>query len=241
MRKLINLEVLPDGNLKVSLTLEGRQDLPYLRDRFSCDSVWVEMVERYQTPGSAYMMLKPEEIGALTSAPIIGHGFAYDDYGEIQQGGDNPKVWWFPQYETVDEFEELLKPGGFIIMTLAPSPVEDEPTVDEEEHENRYKNDIVYHTPGPWFVNGPYHNVESDLFIRARIDDDENFDIANLECDETGNAPANARLIAAAPELLASLRELIHQVDSLGVEEGMPWMVDILARANAAVAKATQG
>jgi hypothetical protein len=59
------------------------------------------------------------------------------------------------------------------------------------------------HTPGPWFVNGPYDHT-NDLFIRATVDG-ENFDVASTYDDETGNAQANAKLIAAAPELLDAL------------------------------------
>lgn len=61
-------------------------------------------------------------------------------------------------------------------------------------------------TPGPWFVNGPY-DFENDLFIRATLDG-ENFDIASTYDDETGQAKANAQLIAAAPELLEALEKL---------------------------------
>lgn len=66
------------------------------------------------------------------------------------------------------------------------------------------------HTPGPWFINGPY-DFESDLFIRATVDG-ENCDIASTYDDETGNAQANAKLIASAPELLEALKKTVSEL-----------------------------
>jgi hypothetical protein len=82
-------------------------------------------------------------------------------------------------------------------------------------------------TPGPWFINGPYNDQESDLFIRTTIDG-ENYDIANLACDETGQAIANARLIASAPELLdtcQSVLQTLEQMVSDSTVEGMKFIL----------------
>lgn len=66
------------------------------------------------------------------------------------------------------------------------------------------------HTPAPWFVNGPFIG-DSDFFIRTNIDG-VGFDIATLNVDETGDYEANAKLIAAAPELLQHLSYLSKAV-----------------------------
>jgi len=63
------------------------------------------------------------------------------------------------------------------------------------------------YTQGPWHVEID-HATNAPEFIRAHIDG-EMFDIASVICDETDNAPANARLIAAAPEMLLCLRNVI--------------------------------
>lgn len=60
------------------------------------------------------------------------------------------------------------------------------------------------HTPGPWKV--------ADRF-RIYMDDDVGCEVAsvcldNLDDDMTGQADADARLIAAAPELLAALQQV---------------------------------
>lgn len=57
------------------------------------------------------------------------------------------------------------------------------------------------HTPGPWFVSGP--------FIGPRLSPDSGIQIkvARVAGDETdAEVIANARLIAAAPDLLAELK-----------------------------------
>lgn len=66
------------------------------------------------------------------------------------------------------------------------------------------------HTPAPWLVEID-HSSNAPEFIRTYVDG-EMCDLASVLCDETGNATANARLIAAAPELLAALVELSDYV-----------------------------
>lgn len=88
------------------------------------------------------------------------------------------------------------------------------------------------HTPGPWYAN------QSGLIYAVSDDADESI----LICDVEGMDPdypnrawqpvANARLIAAAPDLLAALEEMLPMWSS-GIEE--PWVL----RARAAIARAT--
>ena len=75
------------------------------------------------------------------------------------------------------------------------------------------------HTQAPWKIEINHATGEPE-FIRAFIVDEhggEMYDIANMGCDETGNAAANARLIAAAPDLL---RALICAEDALHAYSG---------------------
>ena len=68
------------------------------------------------------------------------------------------------------------------------------------------------HTPAPWYVNTD-HATDKPEYIRAHVDG-EMYDVASMLCDETGNAAANARLIASAPELLALLQMVLDDPDS---------------------------
>lgn len=90
------------------------------------------------------------------------------------------------------------------------------------------------HTTGPWIVNNDQTEVgEGKLSIEAA---DEYF-IAQV--DEGVSQEANARLIAAAPELLSALKDIIGWVPGAA-----SWHTDApikaVERARAAIAKATR-
>ena len=64
------------------------------------------------------------------------------------------------------------------------------------------------HTPGPWSI---YFNSQDDLVIRKMFPDgQESHSIARCH-----SGAANARLIAAAPELLEALQRLSAQCERL--------------------------
>lgn len=113
--RCLEFEVLPfSGDLKICLTEEGKDELALIRDE-NPNIIWDELLESYSTNGS-YTRINPEDIGALTSAPIITDHLEIDENDEdmISHG----HIYWFPQYETVDELEELYL-NGFVIFTKA--------------------------------------------------------------------------------------------------------------------------
>jgi hypothetical protein len=84
------------------------------------------------------------------------------------------------------------------------------------------------HTPGPWSPAGPYKNFNNvyDLFEIHWSPDGE--------CvAETVHGEANARLIAAAPELLEALSAFVVGADAGHVS------VEVDRNARAAITKAT--
>lgn len=93
----------------------------------------------------------------------------------------------------------------------------------------------IKHTPGKWAVSN--HMDNGDLVIR---DKDEQI-ICNIDCDRSAfnisdnEAKANAKLIAAAPELLEALTELLRQ--SQLIINGIPASVKVTAKK--AIEKAT--
>lgn len=90
------------------------------------------------------------------------------------------------------------------------------------------------HTPGPWIAVGRW--VEHP---RDDIPDICTTDPAALDQDGRSDAEccANARLIAAAPELLTALREIVASAD-----RGQAFFSTfLLLDARAAIAKATGG
>ncbi len=84
------------------------------------------------------------------------------------------------------------------------------------------------HTPGPWASRGRYVGTPNHMSFIAECRDE------NGNWTDTPHTIANARLIAAAPELLEALTE-ITDAYSFYFKEGNPWG----DKARAAIAKAT--
>jgi hypothetical protein len=107
------------------------------------------------------------------------------------------------------------------------------------------------HTPGPWTVQDC--NVD-DLQRPNRLmgpvvvyadDDCELHPIADCSCNHTcreiDEAEANARLIAAAPELLEAARQCLKAMEVVERDYGWPYNAPLLSAmqgAEAAIAKA---
>lgn len=96
-------------------------------------------------------------------------------------------------------------------------------------------------TPGPWGwrENGGHFNISNLLGVVAVAFGEETRNGA-----QTGvigdEGEANARLIAAAPDLLAALEALLERVDVL-TERTTPKITDLRTVARAAISKARGG
>ena len=112
------------------------------------------------------------------------------------------------------------------------------------------------HTQGPWMIYDDGDGEDSSDIINVWIDDrdgGEKYDIAAMLLDRpVGERKANARLIAAAPDLLAALEGLVSwfgevnydAFDSGEIDESqLDWLGlhKVLDRATAAIAKARGG
>lgn len=96
------------------------------------------------------------------------------------------------------------------------------------------------HTPGPWTIlSEKTGSVGSDAPYKmtASVYGDHE------ECEPDGRMLANARLIAAAPELLESLRNTASMLQSACLvitdKEARQMALETVAEARAAIAKAT--
>ena len=93
------------------------------------------------------------------------------------------------------------------------------------------------HTPGPWHISGPFNNEtfrvsgSHTLYLEVRPDPDGYVIGAN---------EPNARLIAAAPDLLSEFKRVMSWIDNWSPEfsNDPDWPTDRDA-ARAAIAKAT--
>lgn len=84
------------------------------------------------------------------------------------------------------------------------------------------------HTPGPWF----YSRNGNPIYITGNWDKVAGTyaDVAEIAQQEQSEAQANARLIAAAPDMLAALKAILDETGGMGGP---------FTAARAAIAKAT--
>ena len=75
------------------------------------DSKLAEVIEWQLCNG--WEFLRPEEVGALTDAPILSDDVERDTQGNVTHVG---KIYWWPQYERFDPVEQLLEQGTIIFM-----------------------------------------------------------------------------------------------------------------------------
>ena len=93
------------------------------------------------------------------------------------------------------------------------------------------------HTPGPWVVVEKNGNYEVQTEQQNAYNDGPSYFIADaIDCFA---AEANARLIAAAPELLSALDNLIDVADRYMDFDENSRFGEAVAKARAAIAKAT--
>ena len=99
------------------------------------------------------------------------------------------------------------------------------------------------HTPGPWSIGTDFSDQARHIYAEKMVCDDDGEEwhplIASTDDDERLiDWQANARLIAAAPDMFAALVALLpHAARAIqGTTEGQP----LLDAARAAIAKATQ-
>ena len=106
--------ILPNGDLLITADNEARALLKERLQETSVVALWPEFANEllaYYYPWLRFAW--PEELGALTSSPIL--------LETTNTGADleDPRVWWFPNYQVENEFD-TLKNTGRLVMTLAP-------------------------------------------------------------------------------------------------------------------------
>jgi hypothetical protein len=101
-----------NGDLEITLTDEGRaefDDILAEQEKHGSMQALCELLEYQLCNG--WDWVRPEEIGALTNAPILSEEVDRDDQGDLKSVG---RVYWFPDYMVTDEIEELQKTGKIV-------------------------------------------------------------------------------------------------------------------------------
>jgi hypothetical protein len=102
------------------------------------------------------------------------------------------------------------------------------------------------YTPGPWIVTDE-RAMCRELWINVLHPDVGTVSLAAVRpgCDaanELGDTEANARLIAAAPEMFEALKDTLRILDAVRLSAGLgKGQVERMDRARAALSKATGG
>lgn len=95
------------------------------------------------------------------------------------------------------------------------------------------------HTPGPWTVTWDEFGGYDCMTPAFRVRDENDRAVVTLDCGRTADPviEANARLIAAAPDLLVALRDLCDAIPDETITADPPLGCWVEA-ARAAIAKA---
>jgi hypothetical protein len=103
----VDLKKTHDGNLRIALTENGKAEFGTVveeRDRFGIHAALCTLLEDHLCTG--WEMVPPEDIGALTAAPILSDEISRDDHGRVTAVGC---VYWYPDYAVRDEIEEIQR------------------------------------------------------------------------------------------------------------------------------------
>jgi hypothetical protein len=110
------------------------------------------------------------------------------------------------------------------------------PLFDGSHHHGENLIMTTKHTPGPWLISERVKTARLDNALMVRPVYHQNYEYGATAIIATSEA--NARLIAAAPDLLAVLQQMIEVFldtdGSFGADE-----TEIMEMARAAIAKAT--
>lgn len=96
------------------------------------------------------------------------------------------------------------------------------------------------HTPGPWLYSPHYReHAQGHIYLpNANEDEAHTINLVGAAAMSQEQLDANAKLIAAAPDLLQALKGFIHSVEHEGEVHGR--IVDAVRNAKEAIKKATE-
>ncbi len=105
--KYTEFERQPNGNLRIELLEEARDDVQEIASQeLTADSKLAQVIEWQMSNGWSFV--RPEDVAALTDAPIITEDIETDNQGNVLRVG---KVYWYPQYDVSDPVAKLLEDG----------------------------------------------------------------------------------------------------------------------------------
>jgi hypothetical protein len=115
----VDLEKTDERHLEIVLNANGREEfetIEEMRSAHGIDAALETLLEDHL--GNGWEMVPPEDIGALTSAPILSDEVERDQEGGIADVG---RVYWYPEYQVCDEIEELRRKHVVVFRGVPPA------------------------------------------------------------------------------------------------------------------------
>lgn len=101
------------GNLELVLTDEGREELDG-REWSDSEAIW-ELAEDIFC-NSEWALIRPDDIGALTSCDVILTNVAdLDEDSGAYTPADGARVWWHERYQ-IESLRERLQETGRVLL-----------------------------------------------------------------------------------------------------------------------------
>ena len=117
----MRFEKLGNGALRFHAAAEEKDDLMSILERCGGDDnrFLVEMLEfaGWEANGQLFSV-RPEQVGALTEAPMLTDDCFHHDDGLLEVTGP---IWWFPDYMLKNFAEVLVETGTVTFPVGAPA------------------------------------------------------------------------------------------------------------------------
>lgn len=106
--KYTEFEKQANGNLRIVLLPEARDDVQEIGSKeLDADTKLAQVIEWQLSNG--WSMVRPEDVAALTDAPLITEDIDTDNQGNVLHVGI---VYWYPEYEVRDPVAQLIENGS---------------------------------------------------------------------------------------------------------------------------------
>jgi hypothetical protein len=117
----INLNILPNGNLEISLTEEGKEELEELEDNV----YFYDFIEDIRGNSSWIYVDDLADYGFMSNAPAMLFQYDMDEDGEISVNiYEDGEVFYYPNYAIYDFVDKLKTEGSVIFDRIIVSPEE---------------------------------------------------------------------------------------------------------------------
>ncbi len=105
----MQLHKLASGNLNMVMDRDDESLVSGLLDQHGDDDLGFlsSLLDTIGWSGNGVLhLVNPQDVGALTEAPIISDGISIHDDGTIEVHG---QIWWFPDYAVRHVGQDLLQ------------------------------------------------------------------------------------------------------------------------------------